>query len=256
METQDMNKAQGHWVLAKMGKRVLRPGGKQLTERMIGALEISPDDDIAEFAPGMGFTASLALEHHPRSYIGIDADADAVAALKQKFRGGNVRFQLGSAADTNLEAGKLDKVYGEAMLTMHADHRKAEIVREACRILKKGGLYAIHELGLTSENEELNTRIRKELATSIKVNARPLSEAEWTELLENEGFKVRQVFKGEMLLLEPKRVVDDEGLPRALRIAFNVLTYSDARKRIGEMRKVFRRYRDQMNAVALIAEKV
>ena len=45
-----------------------------------------------------------------------------------------------------------DKIIGEAMITMHADHRKSEIVREAHRILKKGGLYAVHELGLTPEN--------------------------------------------------------------------------------------------------------
>ena len=30
-----MNMEQGHWVLAKLGKKVLRPGGKELTHEMI-----------------------------------------------------------------------------------------------------------------------------------------------------------------------------------------------------------------------------
>ena len=30
----------GHWVLAQLGKRVLRPGGMELTRRMLAALTI------------------------------------------------------------------------------------------------------------------------------------------------------------------------------------------------------------------------
>ncbi len=57
---------QGHWVLAAMGKRVLRPGGKELTEKMIDGLDITPNDAVVEFAPGLGFTAELALRCGPR----------------------------------------------------------------------------------------------------------------------------------------------------------------------------------------------
>ena len=33
-------KMPGHWLLARLGKRVLRPGGRQLTLRMIEALNV------------------------------------------------------------------------------------------------------------------------------------------------------------------------------------------------------------------------
>ena len=35
-------KMPGHWLLARLGKRVLRPGGRQLTQGMIEALNIQP----------------------------------------------------------------------------------------------------------------------------------------------------------------------------------------------------------------------
>ena len=38
------DKMPGHWLLARLGKRVLRPGGRQLTSRMIEALSIGPFD--------------------------------------------------------------------------------------------------------------------------------------------------------------------------------------------------------------------
>ena len=89
----------------------------------------------------------------------------------------------------------MDKVYGEAMLTMHADHRKSEIIREAYRILKPGGFYGIHELGLTPDEipTEKKAEIQKELALAIKSQCSSTNRSEWTELLEKEGFSVVKV---------------------------------------------------------------
>src|SRR5690606_4633747 len=51
----------GHWLLARLGKRVLRPGGIELTRTLIEALDVGPRDDVVEFAPGLGITARMAL---------------------------------------------------------------------------------------------------------------------------------------------------------------------------------------------------
>ncbi len=248
---------QGHWILAKMGKRVLRPGGKELTLKMIDALKINSNDDVVEFAPGMGFTAQMTLNNNPNSYTGVELNEEAAGLLRKKINGEKRRIIIGNASGTNLEDNSYTKVYGEAMLTMQADHKKAEIVREAYRILKSGGFYGIHELGLQPNDisEEKKTEIQHELAQVIKVNARPLTVDEWTKILEKEGFDVVAVNTNPMHLLEPKRVVDDEGFFRTLKIGFNVLTHPKARKRILAMRKVFRKYQNQLNAVSLVAVK-
>lgn len=255
MNTENFSKAQGHWILARMGKKVLRPGGKELTRELIRALNISSQDELVEFAPGLGYTAQLALSRDPRSYIGIDADKDAIDLLNHRIKGSNLKFQWGNASDTGMDSNTKSKVFGEAMLTMHADHRKSEIIKEAHRILKNGGLYAIHELGLTDVDEGQKNQIQKDLALAIKVNARPLTTTEWTSLLEQEGFTVREVFTSPMHLLEPKRIIDDEGLVKAAKIAFNILRHKEARKRILQMRAAFRKHRQCLNAIAIIAEK-
>lgn len=256
MNTKEMDKAQGHWILAKMGKKVLRPGGKELTQKLISALKITPQDDMVEFAPGLGFTARLALASHPKSYIGVDAVEDAVKLLTMQVIGKNVQFKQGNAADTGIESNSKDKVIGEAMLTMHADHRKAEIIKESHRILKKGGLYGIHELGLTHVDDQLKSEIQRDLALSIKVNARPLTELEWRAILEKGGFVIRQIFTNQMLLLQTKRIIGDEGFLGALKIGFNILRNKPARKRIVNMRKSFNKYQNHMNAIVIIAEKM
>lgn len=53
----DTSRMPGHWLLARSGKRVLRPGGRALTRRMLDALAIGPADAVVELAPGFGVTA-------------------------------------------------------------------------------------------------------------------------------------------------------------------------------------------------------
>ncbi|HET7360539.1 MAG TPA: class I SAM-dependent methyltransferase [Salinimicrobium sp.] len=257
MNNKTVSTEQGHWILAKMGKKVLRPGGKELTLKLVEGLKISPQDDIVEFAPGLGYTASFALGKNPKSYTGIELNEEAAANLERKLKGPNLRVINTNAADTGLEDACANKVYGEAMLTMQADHRKSEIIAEAYRLLKKGGLYGIHELGLTPDHLDLKIKgsIQRKLAQVIKVNARPLTRQEWCALLENEGFTIKEIYASPMHLLEPARIINDEGLFRSLRIGFNILTHPAARKRIMKMREIFKKYENEMTAFAIIAEK-
>lgn len=258
VEDKDISKAQGHWLLAKMGKKVLRPGGKELTLKLVENLNITPKDEVIEFAPGLGFTTNLSLQHKPHSYTGVDTDNEVIENLQQKLIGENIHFINSTAEEVELADESATKVYGEAMLTMHADHRKSKIIKEAHRLLKVGGLYAIHEIGLTPNTiaPELKAEIQKELAKAIHVNARPLTIDEWKALLEQEGFEVVSVETNGMFLLENNRLVDDEGFFRALRIGWNIATNKAARKRVLEMRTVFRKYQNYMNSIVLVAKKI
>jgi SAM-dependent methyltransferase len=246
---------QGHWLLARLGKRVLRPGGVELTRTLLARAEVT-DADVLELAPGLGRTAAEILARRPRSYIGAESDPDAANLVRGVLAGqGDVRVT--DAAATGLPDASTDIVIGEAMLTMQGDAAKHAIVAEASRVLRPSGRYAIHELALTPDNvsEEISTDIRRSLARAIKVNARPLTVAEWSHLLAGHGLVVDHVATAPMALLEPRRVIADEGLFGALRFAGNLLIHRDARRRILAMRRTFRRHREQLAAVAIVAHK-
>ncbi len=252
-----MDTEQGHWILAKMGKRVLRPGGRELTLKLVEGMDIQSSDDVVEFAPGMGFTANLTLQKNPKSYTGIELNEEAAGLLQEKINTDSRKVLIASAGDTGLDSNSKDKVYGEAMLTMQADHRKSEIIKEAARILKSGGYYGIHELALRPDDmpEDKKAGIQKGLALSIRVNARPLTVKEWKELLEKEGFEIVKVDINPMHLLKPKRIIADEGFFRAVKVGFNILTHPKERKRIIGMKNTFNQYADYMIAVSIIARK-
>lgn len=250
-------KLPGHWLLAKMGKRVLRPGGRELTSQLLTALDIGAKDDVVEFAPGLGVTARLTLERGPHSYTGVERDEQAAQKVAQILRGPGQNCIQGSAERTGLPDSCASVVYGEAMLSMQPATAKARIVAEAARILRPGGRYGIHELCLTPDGVEdsIRTSIERDLSDDIHVGVRPLTVGEWRELLAGAGLEVREERIAPMHLLEPARLIRDEGLVRALRFAFNVATHSAARRRVLAMRRVFRKYADHLAAIALVASK-
>lgn len=247
----------GHWVLARLGKRVLRPGGMELTRRMLASLGVGGSDDVVEFAPGMGVTARLTLALRPASYTAVERDEAAARIVQGYVVGERRRVVVGSAAETGLPAASATVVYGEAMLTMQTDETKRRIVREAARLLRHGGRYAVHEMCLRDGvGGEARGEVERALTGVVHHGVRPLTVTEWRRLLEGDGFEVKAVEVAPMALLEPARVVRDEGFFRALRFAFNVLRDGDARRRVFEMRSVFRRHRGQIAAVAITAARV
>ncbi|HEY9266260.1 MAG TPA: methyltransferase domain-containing protein [Mycobacterium sp.] len=243
----------GHWLLARLGKRVLRPGGLALTTRLLAAARLE-GADVVELGPGLGRTASDIVALHPRSYLGVDDTAAATESVRAVVSpvGGSVI--VADAAETGLPSGSADVVVGEAMLTMQGDKAKRAIVAEAFRVLRPGGRYAIHELGLEPDTlpQETKDEIRRDMARAIKVNARPLTTAEWTQVLTDAGFEIVSVGHAPMALLNPARVLADEGPLGALRIVANLVRRPAARRRVIGMRRTFQRYRRSLTAVAVV----
>jgi SAM-dependent methyltransferase len=251
------SKLPGHWLLAMMGKRVLRPGGLELTKRLLAEISVSQQDDVVEFAPGLGITARMTLAHHPHSYTAIERDPDAAAIVGRYLNEPHERCVVGTAEETGLLNDAASVVYGEAMLSMQPASTKARIVSEAARLLRPGGRFGIHELCLRPDevDETIRNAIQRDLSDEIHVGVRPLTVCEWRELLAEAGLKVVAEHTAPMHLLEPARLIKDEGVLRALRFAWNVATHAAARRRVLTMRGTFRKYKRNLAAVVLVATK-
>lgn len=250
----DAAKQPGHWLLASLGKRVLRPGGLELTRQLIEHLAAGAADDIVEFAPGLGGTARMTLAKRPRSYVGIERDPAVARQLQTELGSPNARIISGSAESTQLPSGSASIVYGEAMLSMQTPEQKCRILAEAFRLLKPGGRYGIHELALLPDRIEETTRkaIEREMSMNIHVGVRPATLAEWQHLLGQAGFRIEWQNLAPMHLLEPKRMLGDEGIAGVLRIIFNLLRRPAARCRVLSMRRMFRKHASHLSAVAIV----
>lgn len=246
----------GHWLLASLGKKVLRPGGLQMTRQMLADLNISKHDEVVEFAPGLGLTAQITLQNNPLQYTAIEQNEAAAKVVRSYLQGNNRQVLIANAEQVPLPAASATVVYGEAMLTMQTTAQKSRIIAEAKRLLKPGGKYAIHEMSLTPVDIDDMTKkeIRQDLAKAIRVNASPLTAEEWQQLLIHHGFKIISVHNAPMHLLHIRRLIQDEGWRGVLKIAGNVIMNKQARQRVLTMRKQFVKHADHIQGISIVAQ--
>ena len=256
----EASRMQGHWLLAMLGKRVLRPGGIGLTRRLLEAAGPTSADRVIELGPGVGRTAEILLASRPASYKGVDPNPEGreqvAGILAAHSRQTDAEYVVADAAHTGLPDGSADLVVGEAMLTIQSDDHKREIIAEVARLLAPGGRYAIHELALRADRspEELE-KIRRSISRMIKVGARPLTALAWKELLREAGLEVTWTGTASMSLLEPSRIVEDEGVLGALRFWRNMRRTPGARDRVNAMRQSFRLQGEALSAIGMVARK-
>lgn len=256
-----VEKMPAHWLMARLGKRVLRPGGREATRWLLDRARIDRTDDVVELAPGLGLTARALLARGPRSYVGVERDADAARLTEGMLatrRGVQARVVRADAARTGLDDESATLVLGEAMLSMQPARHKQAIIAEAARILRPGGRYLVHELCVYPDSiePELHTEVEKDLSKSIHVGVRIGTPSQWREWIEAESLVVEAAHVLPMRLLEADRLIQDEGVRRAARFALNVVRTPGAFARLSSVRGTFRKHAATLRAIALVTRKL
>jgi ubiquinone/menaquinone biosynthesis C-methylase UbiE len=254
-----VHKMPAHWLMARLGKRVLRPGGLETTKWLLGHARIGAGDEVIELAPGLGTTARAILASGPRSYEAVERDASAAAFSRQTLAhaGFSARVLHGDASQIPLPDACATLVVGEAMLSMQPAEKKRAIVAEAHRLLRPGGRYLVHDLAVQPDGLDAAVLegIQSDLSDVIHVGVRIGTLSEWRARLEAAGFEIDHATTAPMRLLEPDRLVRDEGLFGAARFVVNALHVPDAARRLLAVRRAFRRHQDHLCAVALVARR-
>lgn len=253
----DPDRMSVHWLFAHLGKRVLRPGGVEMTKRLLDAIDIGPDDDVVELGPGMGSTTRLILAREPASYTGVDRDPVVVERVSMIVEPSGGRVVRGMASHTGLDDSCADVAFGEAYLTMQPVPQKAAIIEELRRIVRAGGRIALHEMAFksnvsTADQERLVERLR----ARAKVHVAPFTADGWMELLTTHGFEIVGHETAPLHLLEPARLIADEGFYGAFRFIQRTMCDPHARSRVLAMRRAMSGNADKLQAIMVTAVRV
>ncbi|HEU0256488.1 MAG TPA: methyltransferase domain-containing protein [Microbacteriaceae bacterium] len=246
-----------HWMLGRLGKKVMRPGGLTPSLHMLGALQVGERDDVVDLWPGLGVTTQRTLAAHPHSYLAIERGPAEAARVRRLLTRDEEQVVVGPVHKTGLADGAASVLYGEALLTLEPARRKTAIVAEAARLLRPGGRYGIHELLLTPDtlSEAAKDDIERTLTKVLRVGARPLTVSEWRRLVEEGGFEVQTEETGKMLLLDIPTFLSDEGVWGSTLFTARCLAHPSVIPRITQMWNVFRRYRDNLGAIVMTARR-
>lgn len=198
----------------------------------------------------------MTLARHPASYCGVERDPAAVECLREELARTGARVVLAEAGETGLPSSPVTVVYGEALLSMQRQEEKNRTIAEASRLLVLGGRFGIHELCFMPDDIPDLTRRETRIAMSNSVHGgiQPLTRREWIRWFEQNGLRVVWSRQVPMHLLEPKRLLLDEGVGGALRFALNLTVNSILRHRVLAMRRLFHRYAEHLGAISLVGE--
>lgn len=242
-------------VLERIGRRVLRPGGRAATRRLLQALEIGGDDAVVELAAGVGATAAEILTLGPASYVAIEPEMRFAPQLGAVLEPAGGRHLAARAQDTGLSDACAHVVVGEAVLSMQPAARREEILSEAVRILRPGGRYGLHEIAATTDDPSRLDVVRHDLSRATKVNAAPPPVDQWCDLLAGAGLEVRVVETFPSRFLTVHGFLADEGVRHSLVIAARLLRWPQGWRRIRRTRRALRRHGHLLRAIVVVAER-
>lgn len=247
--------ATGHDVLAAAGKKLLRPGGRAATRQLFAWANFQPGETVLELASGFGYSAIALAQTYGVRVVGIEKDAGRVEQARANIAAAKLTEQVqiieGSIFQLDPITEQFDYVLAEAILTMQSAAGKAALLSAIQNHLKPGGKFLSHEL-LARQHE---SDIHAALSETLRVNSTPLSEASWIAVCETAGLTVLHHQTGEMGLLKPTRMIQDEGILPTVKILWNLLVHPGLRQRVLQMRQVFTHYRQDLGYIVICAQR-
>lgn len=124
------------------------PGGAELTDGLLAALDLAPSARLVDVSCGLGVTAVRVARRYGRRAVGIDLSAESLAEARMRAAGDGVAeraaFVQGDAEALPLRDGVADAVVCECALCTFPDQPAA--VREMLRVLRPGGRVGLAEV--------------------------------------------------------------------------------------------------------------
>ncbi|PYV51841.1 MAG: arsenite S-adenosylmethyltransferase [Acidobacteria bacterium] len=160
--------------------------------------QLNPGEVVLDLGSGGGIDVLLSAKRVGPSgkAYGVDMTAEMLALAnenKRKAGADNVEFLKGEIESIPLPDSSVDVVVSNCVINLSAD--KDRVLREAFRVLKPGGRFAVSDVVTRGE---INDEIRKSVLLWVGCVAGALDEDDYSAKLVSAGF--------EQIAIEPTRV--------------------------------------------------
>ena len=226
-----------------VGLKVLHPGGKRATRKLIGLLQPDTNSKVLDIACGKGRTSVYLAKKYGCRVVGIDILENSIEEAKKYARKNRVEhlvsFQVADAQNLPFETNEFDYTIAQAMLILVED--KIKVMREAKRVLKPGGKSGWLELSWKKQSTvEFVKAASDEICALCIANVETFEDWE-AAFLEGSGSKADS-FRFDMDFRGLGGIIRDEGIVNSLNVMFRYLTKRHIRNRMKKLNQFFLKY--------------
>ena len=176
-------------------------------------IELKPGETVLDLGSGGGIDVLLSARRvgpTGKAY-GLDMTDDMLALARENQRQAgaeNVEFLKGEIENIPLPEGSVDVVISNCVINLSAD--KERVLREAFRVLKPGGRFAVSDVVARGE---VPTEVRRSMELWVGCIAGALEETEYMAKLEKAGFTGIAVEPTRVYSIEDARIfLQDAGV--------------------------------------------
>ena len=207
--------------LAVLGKRVIHPGGRASTDRLLEWAAIEPGQQVLDIGCGVGTTAIRLAQQHQAQVVAADIAPlmreRAQRHVRAKRLTKRVRVEDADITALPYPDGTFDVVLAEAV-TMFVDRPKA--AAELARVCKPGGRVLATEF---CWRRPPTAKAREVFLGQVCPGLRFDTDAEWVEIYAGAGLTDVHTEMGPFAMMTARGFLADEGV-HALSVMARVLS--------------------------------
>ena len=239
-----------------VGLTVIHPGGFEATHKLLGSCYIDQNSKVLDIGCGKGTTSVLLAQKYGCNVLGLDRSEDllnqATALAKRKGLENKVSFRVGDALNLPFEDGEFDRAFGQAVLILVGDKKKA--IREALRVTQQGGYIGWLELSWKKQpTKEFLDGVSNVICAYCMLGVETFDN--WKKLFNEAGVKELQTSSFSQEFRGMRGMLPDEGWANTCKIMFRYMTNGSVRKRMKTIDKFFKEHDDYFGYGIYVGKK-
>ncbi|MBU9721869.1 MULTISPECIES: class I SAM-dependent methyltransferase [Bacillaceae] len=177
-------------MLAAYGVTEARPGGKQMTEKLLSSYPLKEGMKVLEIGSGLGDTAAL-LSKYKTDVIALDSHKKMIKKAKSRFESiENIQWLCEDLHYANLKPKQFQAIFSESVLAFTNLNQSLPLLFEW--LDSSGKLFALEPIYLGG----LSNEALKQYKSFYGFN-HMLTEKEWNQYFSNHKFKLEDIIHSE-----------------------------------------------------------